>query len=236
MVVISKRVIMITGAFLILFSTFLTVTVAMRSLPKTATVDTSFKMVIDAGHGGIDGGVSGKSTGVKESDINLSLAKKIAKKSSEYGYLTVLTRSSSAGLYGTATSSRKKKDMQKRKDIINEEKPDIVISVHMNFYPSSERKGAQVFYNKNSTASKNLAEVLQKNLNTLPTNSRAYSALVGDYYMLNCSNYPTVIVECGFLSNPEDEALLITDDYQELLADKILVAVSEYRALKVLAN
>ena len=109
MFVISKRTVMIFGAFIILFVTLLTVLTAINSIAEGVDIDNTFKIVIDAGHGGVDGGVSGRNTGVKESEINLLVAKEFAKCASEAGFKVALTRSSSAGLYGTATSSLKKK-------------------------------------------------------------------------------------------------------------------------------
>jgi N-acetylmuramoyl-L-alanine amidase len=185
-------------------------------------------LVIDAGHGGIDAGVVGKTTGVKESDLNLAISKKLSVELIESGFKTVLTRSSTAGLYGTATSNRKRKEMQKRKEIINRENPDAVISVHLNYYPSSSRRGAQAFYSEDSEEGKNFAQIIQNGLNELPTNEREYLSLKGDYYLLKCSKAPSVIIECGFLSNPEDESYLIDEEYQRALAKNIALSVAEY--------
>lgn len=120
------------------------------------------KVVIDAGHGGVDGGVTGVKTGVKESELNLAVARKLAKHFNNAGIDTVLTRDSDAGLYGTATGNLKRKDMEARRDIILKEKPTLVISVHMNKYSVSTRRGAQVFFDENSEYGKLLADCVQE--------------------------------------------------------------------------
>lgn len=176
-----------------------------------------FTVVIDAGHGGIDGGVSGVSTGVKESDLNLAYAKSLKKYFLSSGFDVIMTRSTSAGLYGRATSSLKKTDMKNRKRIIEKAAPDLVISIHMNKYPLSSRRGAQVFYKQGDEEGKQLASCVQKELNELKQAPRECFELGGDYYILNVSPCPAIIAECGFLSNAEDEALLLNETYKEEL-------------------
>ena len=123
---------------------------------------------------------------------------------------------------------RKKKDMQKRKEIIENAQPSLVVSVHLNKYALSSRRGAQVFYNENSKNGKVLAESVQQAFNELSESKREYSPLKGDYYILNCTNYPSIIAECGFLSNPEEEALLITDEYQDDISYTIFKGIVSY--------
>jgi N-acetylmuramoyl-L-alanine amidase len=94
------------------------------------------------------------------------------------------------------------------------------------------RRGAQVFYNKNSQVSKELAINIQKNLNKL-YDIKDYQALSGDYYLLKCSNYPSVIVECGFLTSPTDDELLNTEDFQDKIVFNILCGIVEYFSLDV---
>jgi N-acetylmuramoyl-L-alanine amidase len=120
--------------------------------------------------------------------------------------------------------------MQKRKEIICEAKPTLVISVHMNKYAESTRRGAQVFFKDGDQLGKSLALNIQKSLNDMEQAVRTCDALKGDYYILNCTNYPSVIAECGFLSNPEDEALLVTDEYQDDLAYAIFKGAVGYLA------
>lgn len=186
-------------------------------------------IVIDAGHGGIDAGVLGVNTRVKESDINLAIAKLLKGYFSEAGFTAVMTRSTNGGLYGMPTNGFKTRDMQKRKQIIKDCNADMVISVHQNSYPLKSRRGGQTFYDKNSQTGKLLAESIQKSLNEMEECVRKSNALTGDYFMLKCTESPSVIVECGFLTNGEDEKLLITPEYQKKIAYAIFKgAVSFY--------
>ncbi|MDR1940293.1 MAG: N-acetylmuramoyl-L-alanine amidase [Clostridiales bacterium] len=180
-------------------------------------------IVIDAGHGGADGGVSGISTGVKESSLNLKFAFLLKAAVENQGYRAVLTRTTEAGLYETAFNTleetRKSKDMRKRKEIIVASKPACVVSLHMNFFSQSSIRGAQVFYNSENPESKKLAKILQGRVNNLNREyaKRDVTALPGDYYITKAADYPACILECGFLSNPDEERLLLDPEYQEKL-------------------
>lgn len=228
MVVFKKKSVFIVSILLITAITFIFCFSAISNLGVGEASSSNIKIVLDAGHGGIDGGSVGSRTGVKESEINLKIVKKLEKYLLDSGFSVVLTRSSEGGLYGLATSNRKKKDMQKRSQIINNAKPDLVISVHQNTYTLSSRFGAQVFYNSLNDNSKVLANFVQSSFNEMKEARRQCSALSADYFLLNCSSYPTIIAECGFLSNSEDEALLITDEYQDSLAYAIYKGVILY--------
>lgn len=185
-------------------------------------------IVIDAGHGGIDAGVYGVNTSVKESDINLEIARKLKSYFSGAGFECVMTRSTQAGLYGTTAKGFKMRDMQKRKEIIENCGADMVISIHQNTCPLSSKRGAHVFFDSNSESSMQLAGYIQRQLNLLEGGVASNTILKGDYYMLKCTDAPSVIVECGFLSNPEDEALLISDEYQSLTAYAIFKGAISY--------
>ncbi len=228
MYVIKKSTLVIWTALILTAITFIICisSISGESINKSSAK--SYTIVLDAGHGGIDNGVSGIKTGVTESELNLKIVNKIESYLLSGGFNVVLTRSSSQGLYGVATSNRKKKDMQKRKEIIESAKPSLVVSVHLNKYSVSSRRGAQVFYKKGDELSKSLAENIQSGFNELNQDIKAYSALTGDYYILNCTDYPAVIAECGFLSNPEDEELLLTDEYQEKIAYTIYQGIISY--------
>ena len=196
---------------------------------SVAAVGESLCIVLDAGHGGIDGGVSGKETKVKESDINLAVTYALKTELENLGFEIVLTRKTEAGLYGAATKGFKKRDMQKRREIIVETNPAMVISLHQNFYPTRNTRGAQVFYKKGS-AGQRLALEMQRGLNTLyfKEGARARSAAFGEFYMLECSDCPSVLVECGFLSNAADERLLTSERWQQALASVIAESVMSY--------
>lgn len=185
-------------------------------------------IVIDAGHGGIDGGVSGIKSGTKESDVNLAIALNLKGYFADAGFKVVMTRKTNAGLYGAHTKGFKMRDMKKRKEIIETNKADMVISVHQNFCPVPSRRGAQVFYDGGSDCGKALAESIQNSLNEMKDCAKKSSPLAGDYYMLKCTENASVIVECGFLSNEKDEQLLIDQTYQKEIAFAIFKGAVAY--------
>ncbi len=192
------------------------------ALSRTTAQAQRLTVVIDAGHGGVDGGVVGIETGTKESDINLALSLVLGELFEEAGFYVVQTRLTEAGLYGAATAGYKKRDMQARAQIIRENAPVLVLSVHQNFFSLRSRRGAQVFFRESSPSSRLLAAHIQSALNGMPECVKPSEALKGDYFVLNCSEYPSAIVECGFLSNAEDEALLVTEGYRRKVASAIL--------------
>lgn len=207
--------------------------VCMRVLiapQAVADIDGALCIVLDAGHGGIDGGVTGKVTGIKESDVNLAIAYRLKTALEEMGFEVVLTRKTEAGLYGTTAKGFKKRDMQRRKEIIEEADPSMVISLHQNFYPTKNTRGGQVFYRKESASGQRLAVLLQKGLNALykAEGARERKAASGQFFMLECADCPSVLVECGFLSNREDERLLTDVVWQKDLAKTLADGVMEY--------
>ena len=202
------------------------------ALTKTGAfaLQKKYTVVIDAGHGGADGGVTGKN-GTKESDLNLIVARLLEKKLSDGGFRTIMTRKDENGLYGDSLDKFKARDFAERKRIIQESAPDAVISIHANKFPQSpSRRGAQVFFNPASEEGKKLANSLQDRLNRLNEKyvGKTFMPLKGEYFMLNCTEKPSVIVECGFLSNEEDEKLLQTPEYREELAEAIALGLSDY--------
>lgn len=192
-----------------------------------ATPEGALTVVIDAGHGGVDGGAVGAETGVKESEVNLAVSRKLAEYFKSAGFRVVMTRTTPMGLYGTFSAGFKRRDLEKRVEIAKAADADLFISVHMNDYSSPSRRGSQVFY-KLGEESKRLAAEIQLWLDKIDGDGRDGNILVGDYYVLNLSEAPAVICECGFLSSPEDEAMLITDDYQLKLAYAIFMGSVGY--------
>jgi N-acetylmuramoyl-L-alanine amidase len=220
MIVTIKKRTLITATALALaaLAVIIAVCAAARAPARASKPLKTASVVIDAGHGGIDRGVSGVTTKVAESDLNLAVARKLTAFFLDYGVQVTLTRDSSDGLYGMASSdaTRKMRDMTRRRDVIDGARPDLMISIHMNSYPQASQRGAQVFHSGGAdsvAAANGVRTMLAANLE--------YSnrpALKGDYYILNCTAYPSVLVECGFLSNADDERLLIDGAYQERVA------------------
>ena len=195
---------------------------------QASTDDRQKTVVIDAGHGGIDAGVRGIKTSVKESEINLSISKYLRGYFSDAGFKTVMTRTGNGGLYGTSTKGFKMRDMKKRKEIITDCNADMVISVHQNFCPIASKRGAHAFFDKDSECGKALAQAVQDSINEMEDCVETNTPLAGDYYMLKCTQNPSIIVECGFLSNPDDETLLCDTEFQKKIAYAIFKGAVSY--------
>ena len=185
-------------------------------------------VVIDAGHGGNDPGKIGVD-GSLEKDINLKIARKVKAYLEASDVNVVMTRDTDTGLYQSGDSHKKVSDMRRRCDIINEARPDLVVSIHQNSYHQEEINGGQVFYYKTSQNGKRLAEILQKRFDyVLGEANRRVAKSNDNYYLLLHVKEPIVIVECGFLSNRKEAKALESEDYQDQMAWTIHMGVMEY--------
>lgn len=187
------------------------------------------KVLIDAGHGGDDPGKV-SADGTLEKDINLEIALELGKYLKEQGMEVYYTRQTDSGLYQTDSKSKKVEDMHKRCQIAENIKPDFMISIHQNSFQDSAVKGAQVFYYKTSEKSKQLGECLQKGLVEIADTQNHRQAKSNEsYFILKKTPCPTVIVECGFLSNPKECEKLKTKKYQQKLIQGIYRGILYYR-------
>lgn len=180
-------------------------------------------IVLDAGHGGKDEGAMVE--GVTEKDINMAIVEKLKALFEKAGASVVLTRKDENDLSSLNASNHKREDMKNRIDIINDEKNDLLLSIHLNSYSNTSVKGAQTFYTKGNLSSEYLAKCIQ--VQFLDIDSRMTSK-AGDYYLLNNARIPAVLIECGFLSNDEERALLKQSDYQEKVANLIFAGTLNY--------
>ena len=173
-----------------------------------------YLIVIDPGHGGVDPGMLGVNNTV-EKEINLAVSYMLKEELEAKGMNVVLTRTTDDGLYEESDSNKKIADMKKRCSIISENKADIVVSIHQNSFSDSAVCGAQVFYYKHSEKGKQLAQCIQDSMknNLDETNNRKIKAN-DSYYMLIHTPCPTVIVECGFITNYDEAKLLVSEEYQ----------------------
>ena len=206
--------------------------IAVFSIVKISTNKanaTPYKLtiVLDAGHGGVDGGSTGVSTGITESEINLTYTNKIEKYLKSCGINVVQTRTTLNGLYDYYDKDFKLRDMEKRKEIIKKANPELVISLHMNKFADKSQNGSQVFFGENNKNSENLANAIRDELVKNFDNARELT-LYGDYYITECTNKPTVIVECGFLSNKQEELNLINENYQNKMCYSIFCGIMRY--------
>ena len=185
-------------------------------------------IIIDAGHGGPDGGASG-ADGTRESDLNLSIALKTDAVLGLLGEETLLIRDSDRDISDdTAVSISQKKvsDLKNRVKIVNAHENSLLISIHCNTYPESKYRGAQVFYNAAGN-SRAIAESIFLGIQHIdPNNHRQVKTVSPDIYLFRHVEKPGILVECGFLSNPEELALLKYEAYQNKLAIAIGVALT----------
>lgn len=178
------------------------------------------KVILDPGHGGNDPGKIGVDKS-KEKEINLQIARKVEKKLKKEKINVKMTRTEDKGLESETARNHKIEDMKERVRIINEEKPDLAVSIHQNSYPQESIKGAQVFYFTHSEAGKEAAEIMQESLKTVDSGNKRQAKANNTYYMLKKTEVPTIIVECGFLSNWEEAEKLGSKEYQEKIAQAI---------------
>ncbi len=189
-------------------------------------------VVIDAGHGGEDGGASGAS-GVPEKDINLAIAKDLEQLLTVSGYQVVMTRTDDAEIgdntLGTIRA-RKVSDMHQRLKILEDQGSCIFISIHQNFFTQSQYSGTQIFYSKNNAESKPLSEDIRARVVGLlqKDNKRETKPATSAIYLLWEAKVPAVLVECGFLSNAQEEAKLKDTSYQQKMAFSIYSGFLDY--------
>lgn len=172
-------------------------------------------VILDAGHGQSDPGKIGVN-GKKEKDINLSIAKKVEKKLKKQKIVVQMTRKEDKGLGNT-----KIEDMKERVKQINRTKPNLAVSIHQNSYTEEAIRGAQVFYFTHSKEGKEAAEVMQEMFRLFDKENKRLCKGNNTYYMLKKTEVPTIIVECGFLSNREEAEKLSTKEYQKKVAQVI---------------
>lgn len=210
------------------------------SVSKTAvTIDAAgieqvekIKILIDPGHGGIDQGASG-STKVTEAPINLAISKKLMGFLEGSGFEVEITRYDDSGLYTELSNTiraKKNEDLKNRVQLINTSDADLVLSIHLNSFPQKQYYGAHVFYQKNNEVTTKLAaDTIQESMKELlDKNNKRVPQIKKDIKIMDDTTAPVILIECGFLSNDEEEKKLISNDYQEKTAWSIYVGVLRY--------
>jgi N-acetylmuramoyl-L-alanine amidase len=201
-------------------------------VPTNTTADITKTIIIDAGHGGFDGGASA-ADGTVEKDINLQIALKTAYILRLNGFEVIMTRDSDTGTEddeSEAIAKRKKSDLSNRLQMMKDYPDAIYVSIHLNKFTTSAANGAQVFYTKNYKEARNLAQSVQQSIVTLiqPENTRVVKQGTDSTYLLKNAAVPTIIVECGFLSNKAELEKLKNDDYQSQMALAIVGGIMDY--------
>ena len=201
------------------------VTTAAKAEEKLPTI------VIDAGHGGEDGGAG--ANGVLEKDVNLAIALRLRDMLTAGGYSVVMTRDSDVSIYdSSASTTREKKvsDLNNRVKIINSSSDNILVSIHQNKFEQSKYSGAQISYSQNDPESFRLAEEIRRSVTGMlqPENKRELKPAEKSIFILTKAEVPAVIVECGFLSNEEEAAKLSDEEYQKQMAFAVFCGIEGY--------
>ena len=210
---------MFLSAFLLLFS----IMQVIQPLNVMAMSVNKKIIVIDAGHGGWDPGKVGAND-VLEKDINLAIAEDLQVLLETSGAVVFMTRAADVAL-----ADRKNADLSARSTMPSEMQAHILVSIHQNSYPQKDVKGAQTFYYTDSEKGKRLASAIQDRIRGfLDGENRREAKVDNNYYLLRKSEIPAVIVECGFLSSPEETLMLAREDYQEKMAWAIYMGILDY--------
>ena len=186
-------------------------------------------IVVDAGHGGEDGGCI-SCTGIPESRYNLEIAVRLDALLSFLGYHTEMIRTEDISVYRTGKTLAEKKisDLRYRTEFVNKSDSPLLLSIHQNQFPEKQYTGAQIFYNGKEEARK-LAEILQNSFKkTVNPNSRRTAKRASGVYLMDHVETPGILIECGFLSNPEEERKLRTAEHQNKIACVISSSVSRF--------
>ncbi len=190
-----------------------------------------FSVVCDAGHGAPDGGAVA-ADGAEEKDINLAITKKLCEVLEAKGIDTVTTRTGDSGIYDEgATTIREKKvsDMHKRVQIINNSNADLFLSIHMNSFTDTSANGIHIFYGGENEKVKELAEQIQSSIVDV-TGAKPHSVkeVSKSLYLMKNAKIPSILIECGFMSNPQEAQFLQNEEYQAKIAWAIASAIEEY--------
>lgn len=200
--------------------------------PVSAEYRSTPLIIIDAGHGGFDGGAVA-SDGTVEKDINLSISNNLCSMLRTCGYEVIMTRTTDTGTeddINAVITKRKVSDLQNRLELINSYENAIFVSVHLNKFTTSTANGAQVFYSKNHSNSSALGLSIQESVVKLlqPDNTRVIKQATSSTYLLHNAKIPAVIVECGFLSNKSELQKLKDENYQKQMSYAIYCGIINY--------
>lgn len=221
----KKITIIISFCLSFLFLINVAFVVAIAKEKKYSKIDNlSYRTIyIDPGHGGKDNGASVEN--VLEDNINMKISGYLMELLIDSNNRVLISRTGDYDLASVYQKNRKKEDLKNRVNYINDSNPDIFISIHLNTFSSSSVNGGQTFY-QNNEKSKNLADCIQNEFNQLSSLNK--KAKLGDYYILNNTKPIGVLLECGFLSNPEDRKNLNNENYQRKVANTIYKGIIKY--------
>lgn len=233
MIILNRKRLILLSSFI--FVSLLACTIKSIHTPttiETVALPVSNKVIVlDAGHGIPDEGAE-SSNGTTEAEINLKIALKVQNLLEQSGATVILTRSDENAIYDLDSKTLKQKkvsDIHNRVKIGNESSADVFVSIHLNKIPQQQYYGWQTFFREGDQNSVKLAQSLQKNLNDcMQKENKRISLKIDNIYIMRKVEIPISIVECGFLSNPEEEQQLLTDEYQDKLAWGIYTGIMDY--------
>ena len=241
----AEHLVTMAAALLVLFGGLLAVSawqknVTNASSPAAESAPTpapgplaGLKILVDPGHGGYDGGAKCRDSGVWEKELNLAVSLALRDALTRQGAQVILTREADVDLTSPnrpATLTKKRQDMLARVALATDNAVDLLLSIHMNEYRMRAESGPQVFYRAGQEDSRLLAGCIQEALITRLQPQKQRTAMAGDYFILQL-DVPSVLVECGFISNPSEEKLLLTPEYQAKIGEAIAQGVTEYMRL-----
>ena len=232
MIVLNKKAIRIfvLSIFVVALG-FACLSDSKESVPTVSLPVSGKTIIIDAGHGKPDEGAE-SSRGTTEAETNLKIALKLQNLLEQSGSSVILTRSDENAIYDMDSKTLRQKkisDIRNRVKIGNESSADIFVSIHLNKIPQQQYDGWQTFYNANNAEGQKLAVSIQTNLNdAIQKENKRVAKSIDNIYIVKHVEIPTTIVECGFLSNPEEEKLLLEDEYQNKLAWGIYNGIIDY--------
>jgi N-acetylmuramoyl-L-alanine amidase len=232
-VVMKKNNLVLIGLIFILLATILSLNLNAENTPSALGGANQKIVILDPGHGGEDPGKVSEYSDLKEKDVNLKIALKTKELLESEDFTVIMTRQEDKLEYSEGTTNiiqKRRQDLTRRKKMMDEGGAAIVVSIHLNGFPEKQYFGAQTFYPPDSPDSTKLANILQKSIKEIcdPANNRQPQLKKDPIIILSDLKTPTAIVECGFLSNAEEEKKLGMEEYQDKLASAIADGIKNY--------
>lgn len=229
---LHKRVILVLVGFLVVYNIASSLRSIARDVPVVADMEFLPTIIIDPGHGGLDGGAVGVD-GIVEKDINLAISMTMQDMFKASGFQVIMTRDTDVSIHDqgiTGTRKQKSSDLRNRLAMVESHPNALFISVHQNKFGSASSHGAQMFFSPNDPQSQRLALILQDNMAAAlqPDNTRQIKKAGKDLFLMYNAKCPAVLMECGFLSNSQEAHMLVDSDYQNKIAFVAFASVLEY--------
>ncbi|MCL2056618.1 MAG: N-acetylmuramoyl-L-alanine amidase [Oscillospiraceae bacterium] len=201
-------------------------------VPAMSDMENLPVIIIDAGHGGMDGGAQGPG-GIVEKDINLAISLTLRDMFAVSGFEVVMTRETDTSIHDedvTGVRRQKTSDMRNRLEIVSSHPGAVFVSIHQNKFQGKSSRGAQMFYSPNNPESERLAQILQERFasSLQPGNTRQIKKAGKDLFLMYNAECPAVLIECGFLSNPEEARMLTEPEYQNKVAFTVFASVMAF--------